>query len=56
VIAAVHAGIKVLGMSVVTDACLPDCLKPADITEIIAIANRTEPKLVKLIEKVLQAL
>jgi purine-nucleoside phosphorylase len=56
VIAAVHAGIKVLGMSVVTDACLPDCLKPADIAEIIAIANRTEPKLVKLIEKVLQAL
>lgn len=56
VIAAVHAGLRVLGLSVVTDACLPDCLKPADINEIIGIASRAEPKLVKLIEKVLEAL
>lgn len=56
VIAAVHAGLLVLGLSVVTDSCLPDALEPADITKIIAIANKAEPKLVTLIEKVLEAL
>jgi len=56
VIAAVHAGLKVLGLSVVTDACLPDALEPADIKKIIATANQAEPKLVKIIEKVLEAL
>jgi purine-nucleoside phosphorylase len=54
VIAAVHAGLKVLGLSVVTDACLPDCLEPADINKIIAIANNAEPKLIELIEKILE--
>ncbi|MFP4416922.1 MAG: purine-nucleoside phosphorylase [Fibrobacterota bacterium] len=56
VIAAVHAGIRVLGLSVITDSCLPDALKPTDIKEIIAVANKAEPKLVTLIQKVLQAL
>jgi purine-nucleoside phosphorylase len=56
VIAAVHAGLKVLGLSVVTDACLPDALEPVDIDKIIANANKAEPKLVTLIEKVLKAL
>ena len=56
VIAAVHAGIKVLGLSVVTDACLPDALEPADIKKIIKIANEAQPNLVKLIEKVLESL
>jgi purine-nucleoside phosphorylase len=55
VIAAVHAGLKVLGLSVVTDACLPDALEPADINKIIATAERAEPKLVTLIEKVMEA-
>jgi len=53
VIAAVHAGIEVLGLSVVTDACLPDALEPADIKKIIAIADKAEPALVSLIQKVL---
>jgi purine-nucleoside phosphorylase len=56
VIAAVHAGIKVLGLSVVTDECLPDALEPADIKKIIKIANDAQPNLVKLIEKVLESL
>jgi len=56
VIAAVHAGLKVLGLSVITDACLPDALEPVDIEKIIAHANKAEPKLVSLIEKVLKAL
>jgi purine-nucleoside phosphorylase len=56
VIAAVHAGIRVLGLSVVTDACLPDALEPVDIRKIIATADRAEPVLVKLIKKVLETL
>jgi len=56
VIAAVHAGLKVLGLSVVTDACLPDALEPSDIKKIVKTANEAEPRLVKIIEKVLEAL
>jgi purine-nucleoside phosphorylase len=56
VIAAVHAGMKVLGFSVVTDACQPDTLEPTDIKKIIAVANRAEPVLVTLIRKTLAAL
>lgn len=56
VIAAVHCGLKVLGLSVVTDACLPDALEPADISRIIATADRAEPNLVRIIEKVLASL
>jgi purine-nucleoside phosphorylase len=56
VIAAVHAGLKVLGLSVVTDSCLPDALEPIDIKKIIDTANKAEPVLVTLIEKVLARL
>jgi purine-nucleoside phosphorylase len=56
VIAAVHVGLEVLGLSVITDACLPDALEPVDIKKIIAMANKAEPHLVALIEKVLGAL
>lgn len=56
VIAAVHAGLRVLGLSVITDSCLPDALEPTDIKKIIAVADRAEPVLVKLIKKVLEVL
>jgi len=56
VIAAAHAGLKVLGLSVVTDSCLPDALEQADIKKIIKTANEAEPYLIKLIEKVVEAL
>jgi purine-nucleoside phosphorylase len=45
VLVAVHAGMRVLGLSVVTDLCLPDALKPANIEEILATAASAEPKL-----------
>jgi purine-nucleoside phosphorylase len=53
VIVAVHAGMRVLGLSIVTDVCLPDSLKPANIEEIIATANAAEPKLRKIVLGVL---
>ncbi|MDR1924196.1 MAG: purine-nucleoside phosphorylase [Planctomycetaceae bacterium] len=54
VIAAVHAGMKVLGLSIVTDLCLPDSLKPAIVEEIIATANNAEPKLTKIVSGVIE--
>lgn len=51
VIVAVHAKLKVLGLSVITDACLPDALEPVDLPRIIKTAHQAEPKLVKLIEE-----
>jgi len=55
VIVAVHAGMRVLGLSIVTDMCLPDALKPANIDEIIATAAEAEPKLSKIVLGVLDA-
>jgi purine-nucleoside phosphorylase len=53
VIVAAHAGMRVLGLSIVTDICLSDSLKPANIEEIIATANEAEPKLRKIVLGVL---
>jgi purine-nucleoside phosphorylase len=49
VIVAVHAGMRVLGLSIVTDLCLADALKPADIETILATAAEAEPKLRKIV-------
>lgn len=50
VIVAVHAGMRVLGFSAITDECLPDALKPADIDAIIATAQAVEPKLTAIVK------
>lgn len=49
VIVAVHCGLRVFGLSVITDMCLPDALEPAVVEEIIAVANSAEPKLRALV-------
>lgn len=49
VIVAVHAGLKVLGFSAITDECLPDALEAADIEKIIATANAVEPILSEIV-------
>jgi len=56
VIVAVHEGMKVLGLSIVTDQCLPDALEPADITRIIATAARAEPQLTRLVTRLVERL
>ena len=45
VIVAVHAGLRVLGLSVITDMCLPDHLEVATVEKILAVARSAEPKL-----------
>jgi purine-nucleoside phosphorylase len=56
VIVAVHAGMRVLGLSIITDQCLPDALEPADIAAIIANAGRAEPKLSALVRGIMERL
>lgn len=54
VIVAVHGGMKVLGLAVVTDLCLPDALEPADVSRIIATAEKAEPRLAALLTRTLE--
>lgn len=56
VLVAVHAGMRVLGISIITDMCLPDALEPATLERIIAVANRAEPGLTELVRGVLEHL
>lgn len=56
VIVAVHGGMKVLGVSVITDSCLPDALEPASLEEIIKVAGESDPKLALLIKNVVARL
>jgi purine-nucleoside phosphorylase len=56
VIVAVHGGLKVLGISVVTDKCVADTLEPADIQKIIRHAQEAEPKLTILMKEVAASL
>jgi purine-nucleoside phosphorylase len=52
VIVAIHAGMQVLGVSVITDMCLPDTLEPVSFEKILAVAAEAEPRLTALIEGV----
>ncbi|HSR90856.1 MAG TPA: purine-nucleoside phosphorylase, partial [Gemmatimonadales bacterium] len=56
VIVAVQEGMKVLGISIITDQCLPDALEPASLEKIIAVANRAEPSLTRLVAGVVERL
>jgi purine-nucleoside phosphorylase len=56
VIVAVHAGMRVLGISIITDQCLPDSLEPTALEMIIANASRAEPQLTRLVCGVLERL
>jgi purine-nucleoside phosphorylase len=55
VIVAVHCGMKVVGFSVITDMCLPDALKPANLEEIIAVAQSAEPRLRTMVRETLRS-
>jgi purine-nucleoside phosphorylase len=54
VIVGVHAGLQILGISVITDMCLPDALEPVRLADILATANRAEQKLRVLVRRVLE--
>lgn len=56
VLVAIHGGMRVLGISIITDMCLPDELEPASLEKILAVAGRAEPKLTALVEGVVSRL
>jgi purine-nucleoside phosphorylase len=56
VIAAVHMGMEVLGISAITDECLPDALEPVRIEDVLEAAAIAEPKMTRVIIRVLEKL
>ena len=52
VIVGVHSSMRVLGLSVITDMCLPDALEPVYLPDIIATANAAEKNLRVLVRRV----
>ncbi len=55
-IVAVQMGMEVFGISVITDECFPDALEPVDVSEIIAVAKYTEPKLTLIMKELVERL
>jgi purine-nucleoside phosphorylase len=56
VIVGVHANLRILGISVITDMCLPDALGPVNLADILATAGTAEPKLRRLVQRVVEEL
>ena len=56
VIVATQSGMRVLGVSIITDQCLPDALEPAKLEKILATAGTAEPNLEALVRGVLERL
>ncbi len=55
-IVANHMGMKVLGISIITDECFPDSLKPVNVEEIIATAMLAEPKMTLIMKELIKRL
>jgi purine-nucleoside phosphorylase len=53
-IVANHMGMKVLGISIVTDECIPETLKPVNVSEIIATSMAAEPKMTVIMREVIK--
>lgn len=56
VIVGVHAKLRILGISVITDQCLPDALEPVSLPEILRTAHEAEKKLRVLVRRVVAEL
>ncbi len=56
VLVARHGGLRVLAVVVVSDACIPEQLKPAVVEELLRVAAATEPKLTALLTGVISRL
>lgn len=55
VIVGVHEGLKMAGVSVVTDLCFPDELEPVSVDEILQVAAEAEPKLTMVVRRLLES-
>ena len=56
IIVANHLKLKVAAVSVLTDECDPDHLKPVDILEILAMAEQAEPQMIVLFRELIKSL
>ncbi len=56
VIVARHAGLRVIGLSVITDMGLPDAMKPVSLAEVLAMAAKAEPNLTAVVNQVVKSL
>lgn len=56
IIVANHLKLKTAAVSVLTDECNPDDLKPVDISEIIAMAAKAEPNMITLFKEIIKTL
>jgi purine-nucleoside phosphorylase len=56
IIVANHLKLKAAAVSVLTDECDPDNLKPVNIEEIIAMANKAEPEMITLFKELIKTL
>ena len=56
VIAAVHMGMKVLGVSGITDECFPDSLKPVSLDDVLNAAAMAKPQLTRIVVGMLERL
>ena len=56
VLVARHGGMRVFAVTVVSDACIPEELKPASVEELLRVAAATEPKLTTLLTGVIARL
>ncbi|NHF60715.1 purine-nucleoside phosphorylase [Flavobacteriaceae bacterium TP-CH-4] len=54
VIVANHLRLPVVAVSVLTDECDPDNLQPVNIEEIIEVAGKTEPKMIRLFKELIK--
>jgi purine-nucleoside phosphorylase len=56
IIVANHLNLKVAAVSVLTDECDPKNLKPVNIAEIIALAEKAEPNMITLFKELIKTL
>ena len=55
-IVAVHSGMKVLGISCITDMADPENLVPLEHAHVVAVANEARPKFIRLVSGIVQKL
>jgi len=53
VIVAKHSSLRVLGISCITDECVPDRLEPVDSDKVISVAREAEPRMTKLVKRII---
>ncbi|WP_040491720.1 purine-nucleoside phosphorylase [Xanthomarina gelatinilytica] len=56
IIVANHLNLKAAAVSVLTDECDPDNLKPVNISEIIEMAGKAEPQMITLFKELIKTL